>query len=127
VTSHRAGLLAVAAFAVIAAGGFSTTGRSGLIGAPMAEAQNLGQRVVTGKVIDSSDAAVSGAVVFLKDLKTKNIRSYTTQSDGKFRFTGVNMAEDHDLWAEKEGKKSATKSVSSWDARTQFECELKLK
>jgi hypothetical protein len=93
----------------------------------MAAAQNLGQRVVTGKVVDSSDAAVTGAVVFIKDIKTKSIRSYTTTADGRFRFTGVNMAEDHDLWAEKDGKKSATKSVSTWDTRTQFECELKLK
>jgi hypothetical protein len=127
VRRNRAGMLTAAAFAVVAAGVFSTTGRGGLTGAPMAEAQNLGQRVVTGKVVDSSSAAVSGAVVFLKDIKTKNIRSYTSDAEGKFRFTGVNMAEDHDLWAEKDGKKSATKSVSTWDTRTQFECELKLK
>jgi hypothetical protein len=124
VSKSRARLLAVA-LAAMAAGGFFTAGRGGL--APMAAAQNLGQRVVTGKVVDSSDAAVAGAVVFLKDIKTKSIRSYTTTADGKFRFTGVNMAEDHDLWAEKDGKKSATKSVSTWDTRTQFECELKLK
>jgi hypothetical protein len=37
------------------------------------------------------------------------------------------MAEDHDLWAEKDGKKSAVKSVSSWDTRKDFVTELKLK
>jgi hypothetical protein len=37
------------------------------------------------------------------------------------------MAEDYDLWAEKDGKKSATRTVSSWDSRADFECELKLK
>ena len=27
------------------------------------------------------------------------------------------MAEDHELWAEKDGKKSVVKTVSQWDAR----------
>jgi hypothetical protein len=31
------------------------------------------------------------------------------------------------LWAEKEGRKSAVKTVSSWDARKEFETELKIK
>jgi hypothetical protein len=37
------------------------------------------------------------------------------------------MAEDHELWAEKDGKKSSVKTVSSWDSRKDFVCELKLK
>ena len=93
----------------------------------MAQAQNLGQRVVSGYVVDANSKPAGGATVFLRDLKTKSIRSYTSAADGKFRFTQVNMAEDHELWAEKDGKKSATKTVSSWDTRKDFVCELKLK
>jgi hypothetical protein len=37
------------------------------------------------------------------------------------------MADDYDLWAEKDGKKSATKSISSWDSRPNLEVDLKLK
>jgi hypothetical protein len=37
------------------------------------------------------------------------------------------MAEDYDLWAEKDGKKSAVKTVSSWDARKEFVSELRVK
>jgi hypothetical protein len=37
------------------------------------------------------------------------------------------MAEEHELWAEMNGKKTAVKSISSWDARKEFEVELKLK
>ncbi len=70
---------------------------------------------------------VSGATVFLRSLKNKSIRSFTTEPGGKFRFTQVNMAEDNELWAEKDGKKSAVKTVSQWDARKEFETELKLK
>jgi hypothetical protein len=68
-----------------------------------------------------------GATVFLKDIKDKTIRSYTTDAKGKFRFTQVNMVEDHELWAEKDGKKSPTKTVSSWDTRKEFDTELKIK
>jgi len=94
---------------------------------PIAEAQNLGQRAVNGTVVDGDSAAVPGATVFLQDEKTKSIRSYTTTKEGRFRFTQVNMPEDYDLWAEKEGKKSATKTISSWDTRKEVEVELKLK
>jgi hypothetical protein len=83
--------------------------------------------VVDGTVVDASSNIVSGATVFLKDLKSKSIRSYTTDAEGKFRFTQVNMAEDHELWAEKAGHKSPVKTVSEWDARKEFETELKLK
>jgi hypothetical protein len=37
------------------------------------------------------------------------------------------MSIDFDLWAEKDGKKSAIKTVSSWDARKDFISDLKLK
>jgi len=92
-----------------------------------AEAQNLGYRVVSGFVSDGHSDSVVGATVFLRDAKSKAIRSYTTVEKGRFRFAGVNMAEDHELWAEKAGKKSAVKTISSWDTRKEFEVELKLK
>jgi hypothetical protein len=120
-------VLAGLAFAVLASGLVPSATYAGWTGASIAHSQNLGQRVVSGKVLDASDGAVTGATVFLKDSKTRSIRSYTSTADGHFRFTGVNMAEDHDLWAEKDGKKSAIKNVSSWDTRSVFECELKLK
>jgi hypothetical protein len=100
---------------------------AGLLIAPPAQAQNIGQRVVIGIVTDPSGNLVNGATVFLKDLKSKTIRSYNTDATGKFRFTQVNMGEDHELWAEKDTHKSAVKTVSEWDARKEFETELKLK
>ncbi len=93
----------------------------------MAQAQNIGQRTVSGAVVDGNSDPVPGATVFLKNLKTKAIRSYTSSTNGRFYFAQVNMSEDYDLWAEKGGKKTATKTVSSWDARKEFETELKMK
>jgi len=92
-----------------------------------AHAQNLGQRNVSGLVVGDDSAPVQGATVFLKNSKTKAIRSYTSASNGRFRFAQVSMTDDYDLWAEKDGKKSATKTVSSWNASKDYETELKLK
>jgi hypothetical protein len=92
-----------------------------------AQAQNLGQRSVSGSVVENNSDPVTGATVFLKNQKTKAIRSYTSAKDGRFHFAQVNRAEDYDLWAEKDGRKSAIKTVSSWDARKEFETELKMK
>lgn len=93
----------------------------------VAHAQNIGQRSVSGLVVDDASAPVQGATVFLKNSKTKAIRSYTSASNGRFRFAQVSMTDDYDLWAEKDGKKSATKTVSSWNASKDYETELKLK
>ncbi len=121
---NRASWAAGVVFAALATG-LIPVGRGALI-AP-AEAQNLGQRVVMGSVVDADSAALGGATVFLRNAKTKSIRSYTSTKDGRFRFAQVNMSDDYDLWAEKDGKKSALKPVSSWDTRKEFETELKIK
>jgi len=124
---NRISLAAGAAFALLAAGLVPLGSKGGFIGPDAAVAQNLGYRVVFGNVVDADSAPVIGATVFLKDLKSKAIRSYTTVEKGRFRFASVNMAEEHELWAEKDGKKTAVKAISPWDARKEFEVELKLK
>ncbi len=116
--------VACALFALIAAGGMPFARQGGPLAA---EAQNLGQRPGSGAVIDGASQPVSGATVFLKNQKTKAIRSYTSSKDGRFHFAQVDMAQDFDLWAEKDGRKSAVKTVSSWDARKEFETELRMK
>ena len=124
---NRKSLAAGAALALLAAGLFPVGSRGWFMGPVVADAQNLGWRVVSGAVVDVNSSPVVGATVFLKDLKSKAIRSYTTGEKGRFRFTGVKMDEEHELWAELNGKKSAVKTISSWDVRKEFEVELKLK
>jgi len=120
-------LLAAVVFAALAAGMVPAGPRGALIAPHSAQAQNLGERVVSGAVLGEDSSPVVGATVFLKNQKTKAIRSYTSTSMGHFYFAQVNMAEDYDLWAEKGGKKSAVKTVSSWDSRKEFVSDLKLK
>lgn len=119
--------LAAVVFAFLVAGAVPIGVVGTLLSPPPAQAQNIGQRVVNGTVFDAGSNTVVGATVFLKDLKTKTIRSFASDTKGRFRFTQVDMAEDHELWAEKDGHKSAVKTVSEWDARKDFETELKLK
>jgi hypothetical protein len=120
-------VLAATIFTALAAGVASFGSRDALIAPSAVQAQNLGQRVVSGAVLTEGSEAVVGATVFLKNQKTKAIRSYTTTNKGHFYFAQVNMVEDFDLWAEKGGKKSPTKTVSSWDTRKEFVSDLKLK
>jgi hypothetical protein len=126
VKDSRASLLAAALFAVLSAG-VIPLGVDGALFAPFAQAQNIGERTVTGTVLDSASEPMVGATVFLRNEKTKTIRSYTSTANGHFHFAQVDMSQDFDLWAEKSGKKSAVKTVSSWDARKDFISDLKLK
>jgi Carboxypeptidase regulatory-like domain len=114
--------LAIAALAF----GMFNTGPAGTL-VPQAAAQNLGERTVSGTVLSAASTPVAGATVFLENEKTKSIRSFTSIENGHFQFSQVNKDQDYDLWAEKDGKKSAVKTVSSWDARTDFVSDLKLK
>lgn len=122
---NRSKLIGFAVFVALAAGVVGLQSKCALL-APMAQAQNMGNRVVSGAVLDG-DQPVVGATVFLKNQKTKAIRSYTSTEKGHFYFAQVNMIDDFDLWAEKGNKKSAVKTVSSWDSRKEFVSDLKLK
>jgi len=121
-----AGVLAALALGAVP-GGRSGGKSSASLVAPFAEAQNFGQRTLQGKVLDDREAEVGGATVFLKNLKTKNIKSFTSLPDGSFRFAQVGMVDDYEVWAEQGKKKSAVKTISSFDSRKDVEFDLKLK
>ena len=64
----------------------------GLVVAPAvlsisADAQQRGptQRVVQGRIIDGSSAAVKGAVVYLKDGRTLSVKSFISDEQGGYR------------------------------------------
>ena len=84
------------------------------------------QRVVQGKVVDKSDAGVKGATVYLKDGHTLAVKSYIASDDGSYRFGQLAQNTDYQVWAEINGKKSAVKSISSFDTRNEFNITLKI-
>jgi hypothetical protein len=122
----RARVVAVIGFSLLTLGAIPA-GPGNAILDSAAWAQNIGMRTVSGTVLSAASQPVVGATVFLKNTKTKTIRSFDSLANGHFHFAQVDMSIDFDLWAEKNGKKTETKTVSSWDARKDFITELKFK
>ena len=83
-------------------------------------------RTVKGVVVDKGETPVQGGVVFLKNLRTNQVRSYIADSEGLFRFSGLDPNADYEVHAEKDGVKSPTKQVSSFDNRKEIVLTLKL-
>ena len=123
---NRTVVTAFTAFAALAAGVAGVRSNSNLVAPSTAEAQSTGMRIVSGAVLEGEEPVV-GATVFLQNQKTKAIRSYSSTDKGHYYFAQVKMVDDYDLWAEKAGKKSAVKTISSWDTRKEFVSDLKLK
>src|SRR6185437_4761521 len=83
------------------------------------------QRIVEGKVVDKSGAPLNGAVVYLKDDHTLSVMSKITDAQGAYRFGQLSQNTDYELWAEKDGNKSKTRNISSFESRNTFHFNLK--
>jgi len=83
-------------------------------------------RTVRGTVVDKSEAPVETAVVYLKNAHSQDIITHLSDSEGTFRFSGLDLNIDYEIHAEKEGMTSATRSISNFDTRKEFVLTLKL-
>ena len=84
-------------------------------------------RSVRGVVVDkSSESPVPSAVVFLKNSRTNAVRSYIADEEGNYRFSGLDPNVDYEIHAEKDGAKSATRTISSFDNKKEIVLLLKL-
>jgi hypothetical protein len=84
------------------------------------------QRVVQGKVTDGANAPIKGAVVYLKDSRSLAVKSFFSDAEGEYRFGQLSQNSDYQIWAENNGKKSAVKTISSFDNKNQFNINLKV-
>jgi Carboxypeptidase regulatory-like domain len=94
------------------------------------EAQNAKHdsqlRSVHGVLIDKSENPVPSGVVFLKNTRTNDVRSYISDEAGNYRFSGLDPNADYEIHAEKEGAKSSTRTISSFDSRKEIVLNLKI-
>lgn len=97
-----------------------------VVTAPLA-AQEQATRSLQGQVIGDNDAAVPGAIVYLKNTKTLAVKTFIADKDGNYRFNALSPNVDYEVYAEKDGKKSDNKTLSSFDSRKQATINLKIK
>ena len=83
-------------------------------------------RAVQGLVTGKDDQPVSGAVVQLKDMRTLQIRSYITQSDGAYHFSGLRMDIEYQVSARSGEETAGPRTLSVFDTRKDAVMNLKL-
>jgi hypothetical protein len=83
-------------------------------------------RVLTGKVIDRQDNVLPNAVVYLSDSRTRAVKTFIVGTDGAYRFPALSQAVDYEIYAQYNGKKSDTKTLSQFDNRQQVNINLRI-
>jgi hypothetical protein len=83
-------------------------------------------RLVMGKVTDRQDGPIANAVVYLTNTRTRAVKTYIVGQDGVYRFPSLSPNIDYEVYAQYNGRKSDTKTVSQFDNRNQVNINLKV-
>ena len=76
-------------------------------------------RSVKGQVTDENEEGIR-AIVQLKNSRTLDVKSFHTNDVGEYYFHGLDLNVDYELKALAEGWQSKTRTVSSFDSRTEL-------
>jgi len=105
-----------------------------LFAVPAARATELIQRggqgearTLVGHIVDDREQPLAKAIVYLKNTKNLAIKTYISEPDGTFRFSGLAPNIDYEVYAEHEGARSDNKTLSGFDSRRQVNMTLKIK
>jgi hypothetical protein len=82
-------------------------------------------RLLSGKVLDAQDNPVSGAIVYLSNMRNHEVKTYIVGQDGSYRFPGLSTV-DYEVYAQFNNHKSDTRSVSQFDDRAQVYIDLRV-
>jgi len=94
--------------------------------AASAQKQKQVGRLLFGKVLDTRENPLKDAVVYVTNTRTRAIKTYIVGADGTYRFPALSTAVDYEVYAQYNGRKSDTKSVSQFDDRPQVYLDLKV-
>src|ERR1700676_5526482 len=83
-------------------------------------------RLLFGKVLDPQDNPLPDAIVYVTNTRTRAVKTYIVGPDGTYRFPALSTAVDYEVYAQYNGHKSDTKSVSQFDDRSQVYVDLKV-
>lgn len=83
-------------------------------------------RTVHGSVIDKAENPVASSVVYLKNVKTQDVKTYIANDAGEYRFSGLDPNVDYEIHAEHNDLTSAVRTISSFDSRRDINLPLKL-
>jgi hypothetical protein len=96
-------------------------------GVVLAQRPHTQPRMLVGHVFGGHDEPVEKAIVYLKNTKTLMIRTYISDADGSYRFPALSPNVDYEVYAESNGSRSDTKTVSAFDDRKLLDITLRLK
>jgi Carboxypeptidase regulatory-like domain len=83
-------------------------------------------RTVHGLVTDKAESPIPSGIVFLKNTRTNAVRSYISDPQGNYRFSGLDPNTDYEIHAEKDGAQSQTRTISSFDSKKDIILNLKI-
>jgi hypothetical protein len=83
-------------------------------------------RLLTGRVTDREDTPLPNAVVYLTNTRTRAVKTYIVGQEGSYRFPSLSPNIDYEVYAQYNGRKSDTKTVSQFDNRKQVNINLKI-
>ena len=90
------------------------------------EKKSDNSRVLLGRVTDRQESPLPNAVVYLTNTRTRAVKTYIVGQDGGYRFPSLSPNIDYEVYAQYNGKKSDTKTVSQFDNRPQVNINLKV-
>jgi len=97
-----------------------------LLAAPVT--RSFGQsRSVHGRVTDQTGEPLRGAVVQIKNMHNRQVRSYITQVSGEYQFHGLHRDVDYELKAEYDRQTSKIRVLRWHDSRINVRMDLRIR
>lgn len=94
---------------------------------PIADKKGASQfREIMGQVMNKSDAPLANVIVYLKNTRTLVVKTFITGPDGNYHFPALAQNVNYDVYAEYQGKRSATKTLSAFDTRDVAHINLRI-